>query len=62
MELKAKQDILKIKIYKRILRLKKAFPEMHSENLAKFMTQKISLEEIKNKIKNKKQEKENKKN
>ena len=61
-ELKAKQDILKIKIYKRILRLKKAFPEMHSENLAKFMTQKISLEEIKNKIKNKKQEKENKEN
>ena len=55
-ELKAKQDILKIKIYKRILRLKKAFPEMHSENLAKFMTQKISLEEIKNKIKTKRLE------
>ena len=50
-ELKVKQDILKIKIYKRIIRLKKSFPEMHSENLAKFMTQKISLEELKQKIK-----------
>ena len=29
---------------------------MHSENLAKFMTQKISLEEIKNKIKTKRLE------
>ncbi len=50
-ELKVKQDILKIKIYKRIIRLKKSFPEMHSENLAKFMTQKISLEKLKENIK-----------
>ena len=50
-ELKVKQDILKIKLYKRIIRLKKSFPEMHSENLAKFMTQKISLEKLKESIK-----------
>lgn len=50
-ELKVKQDILKIKIYKRVVRLKKSFPEMNSENLTKFMTQKISLEGIKEKIK-----------
>lgn len=50
-ELKEKQELLKFKTYKRILRLKKAFPEMHSENLAKFMKQKISLETIKEKIK-----------
>ena len=50
-ELKEKQELLKFKTYKRILRLKKAFPEMHSENLSKFMKQKISLEAIKEKIK-----------
>ena len=50
-ELKVKQDILKIKIYKRIIRLKKSFPEMHSENISKFMKQKISLEDLKNRIK-----------
>ena len=50
-ELKAKQTVLKFKIYKRIIRLKKSFPEMHSENIAKFMKQKISIEELKDKIK-----------
>lgn len=50
-ELKIKQDILKIKLYKRIIRLKKSFPEMNSENLSKFMTQKISLNDLKEKIK-----------
>ena len=50
-DLKVKQDILKIKLYKRIIRLKKSFPEMHSENVAKFMTQKISLEKLKESIK-----------
>ncbi len=49
-DLKTRQDILKFKIYKRVIRLKKAFPEMHSENLAKFMKQKITLESIKEKI------------
>ena len=49
-DLKTKQDILRIKIYKRIIRLKKSFPEMHSENLTKFMKQKITLEMIKEKI------------
>ena len=50
-ELKIKQDILKIKLYKRIIRLKKSFPDMNSENLSKFMTQKISLNDLKDKIK-----------
>ena len=50
-DLKLKQDILKFKLYKRIVRLKKSFPEMNSENLAKFMKQKISLETLKKKIK-----------
>lgn len=49
-ELKVKQAVLKIKIYKRVLRLKKSFPEMHSENITKFMKQKISLEDLKEKI------------
>lgn len=50
-ELKTKQAILKIKVYKRIIRLRKAFPEMNSENIAEFMKQKISLEDLKEKIK-----------
>lgn len=50
-DLKLKQDLLKIKIYKRIIKLRKAFPEMTSENIAKFMTQKIELKDVKDKIK-----------
>lgn len=51
-DLKAKQNLLKIKIYKRIIRLKKAFPDIYSENISKFMKQKIELKELKEKIKN----------
>lgn len=50
-EMKMKQDLLKIKIYKRIIRLKKSFPNMNSENISKFMKQKIELKELKEKIK-----------
>ena len=50
-DMKEKQFLLKIKVYKRIIRLRKAFPEMNSENIAKFMTQKIELKDIKEKIK-----------
>lgn len=50
-EMKERQAILKIKLYKRILRLKKAFPEINSDNIAKFMKQKIGLKDIKDKIK-----------
>ena len=51
-ELKTKQYILKIKIYKRIIRLKKAFPEMNSKNLTKFMKEKISVDKLRDKLKN----------
>ena len=50
-ELKEKQAILRFKLYKRIVRLKNAFPEMNSENISKFMKQKIELSELKEKIK-----------
>ena len=56
-DLKAKQNILKIKIYKRIIRLKKAFPDIYSDNIAKFMKQKIELKDLKEKIKNYKEKK-----
>ena len=56
-DLKAKQNILKIKIYKRIIRLKKAFPDIYSENIAKLMKQKIELKDLKEKIKNYKEKK-----
>lgn len=42
-ELKEQQAILKYKIYKLIVRLKKAFPTMQSETISKFMNQKIEL-------------------
>ena len=50
-DLKTRQAILKFKLYKRIARLKRAFPEMNSENISKFMKQKIELTELKEKIK-----------
>lgn len=56
-DLKLKQDLLKIKIYKRIIKLRNAFPEMTSENIAKFMTQKIELKDLKDKIKKHKKDK-----
>lgn len=59
-ELKEKQNILKIKVYKRIIRLRKAFPEMNSENITKFMKQKISFEEIGKRYKNIRNKRSNK--
>ena len=56
-ELKTKQAILKFKLYKRIARLKHAFPEMNSENISKFRMQKIELSELKEKIKELKEKK-----
>lgn len=50
-ELKVKQDILKIKVYKRIIKFRKAFPNMNSENITRFMLQKVELKELKDKIK-----------
>lgn len=50
-DLKTRESVLRIKIYKRIIKLKKAFPEMHSENITKFMKQKNLIEDIKDKIK-----------
>ena len=50
-ELKIKQAILKIKLYKRIIKFRKSFPDMTSENISKFMKQKIELKDLKEKIK-----------
>lgn len=50
-ELKLKQDILKIKLYKRIIKFRKTFPDMNSENIAMFMKQKIELKVLMEKIK-----------
>lgn len=49
-DLKKKQTILKKKLYKLIIRLKKAFPTMQSEAISKFINQKIDIKNIKNKI------------
>ncbi len=56
-ELKKQQTILKIKIYKSVIRLKQAFPTMHqSETISKFIEQKIDLRNIRNKIRKNKGE------
>lgn len=56
-ELKEQQAILKIKIYKLIIRLKRAFPTMHqSEAVSKLLEQKIDFKSIRNKIRKNKGE------
>lgn len=55
-ELKEQQAILKIKLYKLIIRLKRAFPTMQSETISKFLNQKIDLKKIRNKIRKNKGE------
>lgn len=52
-ELKKKQAILKIKLYKQMTRLKLAFPKIKSESMSKFLNQKIEFKELKEKIKSK---------
>lgn len=52
-ELKLKQEVLKLKIYKRARRLKKAFPTMKSENITLVLNQKIDFKALKEKIKDK---------
>lgn len=52
-DLKLKQEILKLKIYKRVKRLKKAFPTMKSENITNFLSQKFDFKALKDKIKDK---------
>lgn len=55
-ELKINQTKLKIKIYRRANRLKKAFPSMKSETITQFLNQKIDLKKLKENIKNKNKE------
>lgn len=56
-ELKEQQAILKIKIYKLIIRLKRAFPTMQqSEAVSKLLEQKIDFRNIKSKIRKNKGE------
>lgn len=50
-ELKINQAKLKIRIYKRANRLKKAFPSMKSEIITVFLNQKIDLRKLKENIK-----------
>lgn len=55
-ELKVSQARLKIRIYRRANRLKKAFPSMKSETIAMLLNQKIDLEKLKENIKKKNKE------
>lgn len=52
-QLKKQQVVLKIKLYKLIIRLKKAFPTMQSETISKFINQKIDLKNIRQKLRKK---------
>lgn len=55
-ELKIAQAKLKIRVYRHANRLKKAFPSMKSESIAKFLSQKIDLKKLKENTKNKNKE------
>ena len=52
-ELKKKQAILKLKLYKQMTRLKLAFPKIKSDSISKFLNQKIDFKELKERIKSK---------
>lgn len=52
-ELKRRQALLKLKLYRQVRRLKKAFPNIKSESITRFLSQKIDLKALKEKIKNK---------
>lgn len=52
-DLKLKQEVLKFKIYRRVIRLKKAFPTIKSDNMALILNQKIDFKVLKEKIKSK---------
>lgn len=52
-ELKKRQALLKLKLYRQVSRLKKAFPTIKSESITRFLSQKIDLKALKEKIKNK---------
>lgn len=52
-ELKKKQAVLKLKLYKQMTRLKLAFPKIKSESISKFLNQKIDFKELKERIKSK---------
>ena len=52
-KLKRQQAKLKIKLYRRAIRMKRAFPSMKSETITTFLNQKIDLNSLKDSIKNK---------
>lgn len=51
-DLKRKQAILKLKLYRQVIRLKKAFPTIKSDSISQFLSQKIDFKALKEKIKN----------
>ena len=51
-ELKRKQALLKLKLYRQVRRLKKAFPTIKSDSISQFLNQKIDFRALKEKIKN----------
>jgi len=55
-DLKLAQNRLKIKMYKRAIRWKKAFPSMKSETISEFLNQKIDLKKLKENIKRNKEQ------
>ena len=52
-DLKYRQAILRLKIYRQARRLKKAFPTMKSEKITQFLNQKVDFKALREKIRNK---------
>lgn len=52
-DLKRKEAILKVRLYRYVTRLKKAFPTIKSDSISQLLNQKIDLKALKGKIKKK---------
>ena len=52
-DLKRKEAILKVRLYRYVTRLKKAFPTIKSDSISQLLNQKIDLKALKEKIKKK---------
>ena len=52
-ELKRRQELLRLRLYRYVKRLKKAFPTIKSDSITQFLNQKIDFKSLKEKIKDK---------
>lgn len=57
-DMKYEQMLLRMKLFRRVIKIKKAFPTMQSEQINKLIMQKIQLKKLRNRLKNIRKRKE----